>query len=154
MAHAIRASLLASAIAATLAGRRASNAVSQGRCLTCFCISPTFLQIQWGHTGQTSARSLYPDLLGSAVALRRQRPDVGIVSGANDFNRLSGYIRSRSQPGKHREREEVGFVVILLPARKTSGTSPPRGVRASGHLDWLRLRVTIHRRARLTVGPS
>jgi hypothetical protein len=87
-----------------------------------------FLQIQWGHTGQTSARSLYPDLLGSAVALRRQRPDVGIVSGANDFNRLSGYIRSRSQPGKHREREEVGFVVILLPARKTSGTSPPRGV--------------------------
>jgi hypothetical protein len=35
---------------------------------------------------------LYPDLLGSAVALRRQRSDVGIVSGANDFNRLSGYI--------------------------------------------------------------
>ena len=33
MAHAIRAILLASAIAATLVGRRASNAVSQGRCL-------------------------------------------------------------------------------------------------------------------------
>src|SRR4051812_27033494 len=33
IAHAIRASLLASAMAATLAGRRASNAVSQGRCL-------------------------------------------------------------------------------------------------------------------------
>jgi hypothetical protein len=31
-AHAIRASLLASAIAATLVCRRASNAVSQGRC--------------------------------------------------------------------------------------------------------------------------
>src|SRR3954470_19630537 len=33
IAHAIRASLLASAMAATLVGRRASNAVSQGRCL-------------------------------------------------------------------------------------------------------------------------
>src|SRR5262245_59699567 len=33
MAQAIRASLLASAIAATLVGRRASNAVSHGRCL-------------------------------------------------------------------------------------------------------------------------
>src|SRR5215471_8607862 len=33
MAQAIRASLLASAMAATLAGRRASNAVSHGRCL-------------------------------------------------------------------------------------------------------------------------
>src|ERR1043165_3465030 len=33
MAHAIRAILLASAMAATLAGRRASNAVSHGRCL-------------------------------------------------------------------------------------------------------------------------
>src|SRR6267142_437094 len=33
MAQAIRAILLASAIAATLVGRRASNAVSQGRCL-------------------------------------------------------------------------------------------------------------------------
>src|ERR1700745_4332062 len=33
MAHAIRAILLASAIAATLVGRRAINAVSQGRCL-------------------------------------------------------------------------------------------------------------------------
>ena len=33
MAQTIRASLLASAIAATLVGRRASNAVSQGRCL-------------------------------------------------------------------------------------------------------------------------
>src|ERR1700716_1265055 len=32
MAQAIRASLLASAMAATLVGRRASNAVSQGRC--------------------------------------------------------------------------------------------------------------------------
>src|SRR5450755_2038794 len=33
MAQTIRAILLASAIAATLVGRRASNAVSQGRCL-------------------------------------------------------------------------------------------------------------------------
>ena len=33
IAHAILAILLASAIAATLVGRRASNAVSQGRCL-------------------------------------------------------------------------------------------------------------------------
>jgi hypothetical protein len=33
MAQAIRASLLASAMAATLVGRRANNAVSQGRCL-------------------------------------------------------------------------------------------------------------------------
>jgi len=33
MAHAILAILLASAIAATFVGRRASNAVSQGRCL-------------------------------------------------------------------------------------------------------------------------
>ena len=33
IAHAIRAILLASAMAATLAGRRANNAVSQGRCL-------------------------------------------------------------------------------------------------------------------------
>src|SRR5476649_3024 len=33
MAQTIRAILLASAIAATLTGRRASNAVSQGRCL-------------------------------------------------------------------------------------------------------------------------
>ena len=33
MAHAILAILLASAIAATFAGRRANNAVSQGRCL-------------------------------------------------------------------------------------------------------------------------
>src|SRR5215472_4689375 len=33
MAQAIRASLLASAMAATLVGRRASSAVSQGRCL-------------------------------------------------------------------------------------------------------------------------
>src|SRR5213596_1406433 len=33
MAQAIRASLLASAMAATLVGRRASKAVSQGRCL-------------------------------------------------------------------------------------------------------------------------
>ncbi len=33
IAQAIRASLLASAMAATLVGRRASNAVSQGRCL-------------------------------------------------------------------------------------------------------------------------
>src|SRR4030088_2327984 len=33
MAHAILAILLASAIAATLVGRRANNAVSQGRCL-------------------------------------------------------------------------------------------------------------------------
>src|SRR5436190_18539717 len=33
IAHAIRASLLASAMAATLVGRRANNAVSQGRCL-------------------------------------------------------------------------------------------------------------------------
>src|SRR5260370_20620243 len=33
MAQTIRAILLASAIAATFAGRRASNAVSQGRCL-------------------------------------------------------------------------------------------------------------------------
>src|ERR1022692_4877645 len=33
IAHAIRAILLASAMAATLVGRRASNAVSQGRCL-------------------------------------------------------------------------------------------------------------------------
>src|SRR5712672_3684495 len=32
MAHAIRAILLASAMAATLVGRRANNAVSQGRC--------------------------------------------------------------------------------------------------------------------------
>jgi hypothetical protein len=32
MAHAIRAILLASAMAATLVGRRAKNAVSQGRC--------------------------------------------------------------------------------------------------------------------------
>jgi predicted component of type VI protein secretion system len=33
MAHAIRAILLASAMAATLIGCRTSNAVSQGRCL-------------------------------------------------------------------------------------------------------------------------
>src|SRR6478735_6949016 len=33
MAQTIRASLLASAIAATLVGRRSNNAVSQGRCL-------------------------------------------------------------------------------------------------------------------------
>jgi hypothetical protein len=33
MAHTILASLLASAIAATLVGLRASSAVSQGRCL-------------------------------------------------------------------------------------------------------------------------
>jgi hypothetical protein len=33
MAHAILAILLASAIAATLVGRRANNVVSQGRCL-------------------------------------------------------------------------------------------------------------------------
>src|SRR5271154_5754555 len=33
IAQAMRASLLASAMAATLVGRRASNAVSQGRCL-------------------------------------------------------------------------------------------------------------------------
>src|SRR3977135_3132506 len=33
MAHAIRAILLASAMAATFVGRRTSNAVSQGRCL-------------------------------------------------------------------------------------------------------------------------
>src|SRR6266571_4086021 len=33
IAQAIRASLLASAMAATLVGRRANNAVSQGRCL-------------------------------------------------------------------------------------------------------------------------
>ena len=33
IAHAIRASLLASAMAATFVGRRVSNAVSQGRCL-------------------------------------------------------------------------------------------------------------------------
>jgi len=33
IAQAIRASLLASAMAATLVGRRVSNAVSQGRCL-------------------------------------------------------------------------------------------------------------------------
>jgi hypothetical protein len=37
MAHAIRASLLASAIAATLAGRRASNAVAKMRAIPSNC---------------------------------------------------------------------------------------------------------------------
>jgi hypothetical protein len=45
MAHAILAILLASAIAATFLGRRASNAVSQGRCLVPWIpLRPAFAQ--------------------------------------------------------------------------------------------------------------
>src|SRR3982074_577074 len=78
MAHAILAILLASAIAATFVGRRANNALSQGRCLVPWILAyeraggePT-AQIAIAVLADTA--ELVP---ASARALLRHEPDPG-----------------------------------------------------------------------------
>src|SRR6476661_10431548 len=55
MAQPIRASLLASAIAATLVGRRANNAVSQGRCLVPWILAYRSRTVRLPQTGRADS---------------------------------------------------------------------------------------------------
>ena len=97
MAQAIRASLLASAMAATLVGRRANSAVSQGRCL----VPDLGIADDGECTGHEQAAQIAVTLFADAAepvlapcAWRKLNPGISVMESAQDWatKNVSGAI--------------------------------------------------------------